>query len=574
MRNAMKKLWIGLFALIIAVSGWTARLAEVDAASGKVSGFYNLGTVYSDMLGNGKDHSALVYWYMSDSEKISYCLQYGYLLSSGQTFESTDAALPSMSATQVKQLQYCLYYGYQAGASGICPHDRGVTCQEELIPYAATQAMVWLIVAGKYDDADAVEQWGTIVANATNYPTRILSEYRELYARMEAAMDMAPPSFSGTDRLQAPYYTMEWDKEKSAYTLTLTDTNAVLGSYDWTLPSGVTATLSGNSITFTATQEIADAAPVQYSAKTGTLANREVSSLVFWQPTDTEKQNQVQYSSVTYDPLQSFLYLKTGEKAEDPTRYRFIKTDDQGNALAGCSFQLLDGNGSVVDAWTTDSTGIHEVTDTLTEGETYTLRELDCPIGYEKAPEHTFTVTTGGDWVEITTVNPLIKASVTIYKVDAEGNPLSGAEYALMTTQVIQGADMLVHGGRTYYELKADSVKEGQLVFDGLDTTHGYAYLLVELSSPEGAGLLQKPIDLGTLPVGVEGSVDENYKGKLQIKGDVTYLYDLNYRVVNTANMLLPLTGEAGAFAEIPCLFVTAAMIAVAARHRTVKKED
>jgi len=449
-----------------------------------------------------------------------------------------------------------------------------VTCEKEWIPYAATQAMVWIIVADKYNNADAVSQWGAIVANATNYSSQILAEYQALYARMEAAMKMAPPSFSETSRTKAPLFTMEWDATEEAYLLTLTDTNAVLGSYDRTLPSGVTATRSGNRITFRTTTEISEASEVRFVAKSGTSANREVSSLVFWQPTDAGKQNQVQCSSVTYDPLEAYLYLKTGEKPIESTHYRFIKTDEHGKVLPGCRFQLLDASGNVVDSWTTDSTGVHEVSDVLVKGETYTLRELDCPIGYGKATDHRFTAVAGEDWIEITTKNTQIKASVTVSKVDAEGKPLSGAQYTLMTTQAISGAATLTYKGKIFYALKTNTVKDGKLVFNGLDATRGYSYLIVEQSSPDEYSLLKEPIELGTLPAKIEGSVSEKYKGQIQIKDEAVYLYDLNYRVINSANLTLPLTGEADAFAGIPFLFAAMALMVVVAGHKNIKQED
>lgn len=760
MKKMWKRLLICLLAVVVAFSCWWDCNLQIQAGGYSVSGLWNLGMVNSDYLENGVDHSALIYWYMNGTRKISYCLQYGYQLSSGQEFGSTEESLSTMTEEQVRQLRYCLYYGYQADSYGICPHGDGLTCQEEWIPYAATQAMVWLIVAGKYNEPGAVETWGQIVANSTGYADRVLAEYRTLYAEMDAALQMKPPSFSETDNAAASTYTMEWDPARSSYSLTLTDESGVLSQYNWTLPEGVSASRSGNQITFTTTQEINVAELVQFDAKSGAAANREVSALLFWHPSDASKQNQVQYESVTYDPLRSYLYLKTGEKSgtvslrkldsssktpvggavygiysdeactvlvtkvttdasgyvvseeipaatyyvreitaptgyqlsgtvypvtvsagttvsldtEDspvfgcvqiektdavsgevltetgfmleqwsvaqnayvqvgsigynsatgcyetgvlsytqdnqgryrvcesqaqagyiaenwmqsftltdyasgytqtyqltntPTRYRFTKKNDSGQALADCDFQLLDASGNVVTAWTSDSDGIYELTGTLVEGATYTLREIDCPLGYTKAADYTFTVSSEKQWVEITTVNTAIHASVRINKRDTSGNPLSGAVFALMTTQAISGADTLTYDGKTYYTLKTAESSEGLIEFQGINASDGYYYLLVETESAAGTMKLKDPIELGKLPVAAVNGVSANYNGKQQTKDGMTYLYDLTYTVVNTANMVLPLTGETGSeLALVPVMCIVLALFLVAAMER------
>lgn len=540
------------------------------AATYTVSGLKNIGMVNSDFLGNGVDHSALVYWYMNGTGKISYCLQYGYLLSSGQGFNTVGEALSSMTDSQIRQLKYCLYYGYQAGAYGICLHGDGYTCQEEWIPYAATQAMVWLIVAGKYDDPEAVDKWGRIVSDSTGYADRVWAEYQALYADMEAAMGMKVPEFTGADEMSAPVHTMEWDASKGAYTVTVTDTTGTIDMYNWSPPVSVNVTKHGNQITFSTTQEMSGEL-VKLSAKSGAAANREASSLVFLQPSDVGKQHQVQYASVTYDPLCAWFYLKTGEKYGN---CRFVKTDDLGMPLAGCRFELLDSAGKEVDTWVTDETGIHELKGVLKEGDTYTLREVDVPLGYEKAVDFSFNVSGGSDWQEIVTANARIGATVCINKCSDDGSVTDGTEFCLLTTQKIDGAESVTDQGKTYYVMKKGTVSEGKLRFDGLDATGKYEYLLIETKSVSGKQLLPAPIRLGTLPKAAKAGVSAEYTGRSQTKDGITYLYDLTYQVVNAGTMVLPLTGatdNSQALVLAGCVaMVLIAVIAIEKRKRGI----
>ena len=629
MKSKMKRGVALLLGIFLVLNGrWIGGL-RAKAATYTVSGLKNIGMVNSDFLGNGVDHSALVYWYMNGTGKISYCLQYGYLLSSGQGFNSVGEALSSMTDDQIKQLKYCLYYGYQAGAYGICSHGDGYTCQEEWIPYAATQAMVWLIVAGKYDDPEAVDQWGRIVADSTGYADRVWVEYQALYADMETAMGMKVPGFTGTDATTAPVHTMEWDSAKGVYTVTVTDPTGTIDMYNWSPLASVNITKHGNQITFSTQQELSGEL-VRLSAKSGSAANREMSSLVFLQPSDAGKQHQVQYASVTYDPLNAWFYLKTGEKygtccikktdsdsgnllggatygiytdpacsklittvvigvsgtaiseeipadtyyvreisapagyhldlsvyrviiepgacaelqmVDVPTKYRFVKTDNVGMPLAGCRFKLLDSAGKEVDAWVTDETGIHELKGVLKEGESYILREMDVPLGYEKAGDFSFTVSGESDWQEIVTANARIGATICINKSNDDGTATDGTEFSLLTTKEIDGAESVTDQGKTYYVLQTGTVSEGKVRFDGLEATGAYEYLLIETKSVSGKQLLSEPIRLGTLPKAAKSGVSTEYTGRSQTKDGITYLYDLTYQVVNTGTMVLPLTG-------------------------------
>ncbi len=81
------------------------------------------------------------------------------------------------------------------------------------------------------------------------------------------------------------------------------------------------------------------------------------------------------------EEVQEFVF----EMINEPTWYRFVKLDDQGCPLADCHFQVLDAAGQVVDEWVTDAAGTHELMGRLQAGQTYCLREIRAPLGYEAA---------------------------------------------------------------------------------------------------------------------------------------------------------------------------------------------
>lgn len=243
------------------------------------------------------------------------------------------------------------------------------------------------------------------------------------------------------------------------------------------------------------------------------------------------------------DKTQYFSFTLTNQ----PSMFRFIKVTEDGSPLAGCTFELRDEAGTVIDTWTTDGTGIHEVTGMLQPGDTYTLIETEVPLGYEKASDLTFTAEEKAGWVEIRTVNRKLPASVAILKQDGTGKPLSGVTFALYTTQTITGAETFGYDGMTFYRLmSAVTDEDGKAGFTGLPSASGYHYLFIEEDAADGHALLSEPVYIGELPATCEGEPDVSYGGNVQLKDGVYYLYDLTYTVTDGTGFTLPMTGGTG----------------------------
>lgn len=73
------------------------------------------------------------------------------------------------------------------------------------------------------------------------------------------------------------------------------------------------------------------------------------------------------------------------------------KTTIDGENLPGAKMQILDSKGEIIEEFTT--TDKNYVAKNLKEGETYTLREIEAPEGYERAEDIKFTVESGKNQV-------------------------------------------------------------------------------------------------------------------------------------------------------------------------------
>lgn len=78
------------------------------------------------------------------------------------------------------------------------------------------------------------------------------------------------------------------------------------------------------------------------------------------------------------------------EEPVDITKVYVKKVDGSGKALSGAKLRIYDGNTAVGAEWTSDGKD-HEI-EGLTQGKTYTLRELSAPAGYDIADDVSFVV--------------------------------------------------------------------------------------------------------------------------------------------------------------------------------------
>ena len=158
---------------------------------------------------------------------------------------------------------------------------------------------------------------------------------------------------------------------------------------------------------------------------------------------------------------------QTVTMTDKKTKVNILKTDANGNGLAGAVLRIKDGN-TVVHEWTS-TTSTHNVTGILTAGKTYTLEEVTPPNGYAKAISKTFTVPTDGSNMRVTMSDT--KTKLEVRKVDNNNQNISGVVLQILDSN----NNSVVQEWTTTSSAK---------VVEGL--TAGHAYILHEASAPDG----------------------------------------------------------------------------------------
>ena len=242
-----------------------------------------------------------------------------------------------------------------------------------------------------------------------------------------------------------------------------------------------------------------------------------------------------------------------------PTRYRFLKTDSSGAAVAGCRFRLLDESGEVVAEWVTDESGSYEMVGRIEAGKRYTLQETEAPVGYRLADERIFIAEASEEVQTIVSENSEIPGIVRVRKADERDQSLPGAVFGLYSTFKTEGNRLVWEGKTYYYQTRKTTGADGYAVFDGLRTTRGESYLLVEFSTVSGYERIGKPVYVGVLPEMSVQKPEASYTGEVQEKNGEYYLYERSYTVVNRPGYTLPLAGEIPGSVRRPAVWMAGA---------------
>lgn len=160
---------------------------------------------------------------------------------------------------------------------------------------------------------------------------------------------------------------------------------------------------------------------------------------------------------------------------------KVLKTNEDGNALAGVTFGLYQSDGTLVDIVVTDESGI-ALFENLQAG-TYQLKELATTNGYlldETVHEIELKLENNKlETVTIKLVNYQPKGSLEIIKVDTNNNPLPETEFVLYDSN-----------RKEIKKTKTDS--EGKIIIDNLLLGK---YYLEEITPAEGYQLLDDIIE-------------------------------------------------------------------------------
>ncbi len=233
----------------------------------------------------------------------------------------------------------------------------------------ATQALIWQITAGTRDATPPYEAHSTYWYDIS--VGQCMSEdgtvdhfvYAYNYILENMRNHNTIPSFTGDFAATAPEILL------SGSSTTITDTNGVLGKFDFTDGNGVTFSKDGNDLTININGSI----PTGTMSAVATLPDPEASLYELWfNPSDDSLQTCIRISVPASDPVPAYFKLKgsTGGLS-------LVKTTEDGLNLGGWWFGIYSDAACTqlfAGPYTTDSSGNMHVSD-LAAG-TYWVKEI------------------------------------------------------------------------------------------------------------------------------------------------------------------------------------------------------
>ena len=163
--------------------------------------------------------------------------------------------------------------------------------------------------------------------------------------------------------------------------------------------------------------------------------------------------------------------VQTIDMSNRQTEMHFSKVDETGEKeLPGAKLQIIDKDGNIIDQWVSTEEQ-HTITG-LSEGQTYVMKEISAPYGYEIAEEITFTA---GDGQKVTMKDKMIRSYIKVNKVDYYDHKdiLKVAEFTLYSDAACT---------KKIRSVKTDT-KSGIALFD--DLIYG-TYFIKETKAPAG----------------------------------------------------------------------------------------
>lgn len=364
------------------------------------------------------------------------------------------ASLSAYGDDVTKAIQTVLFYGY--------PNDGGETqieaTEDEF--YAATQAVIWHLMANKSKDV-ALTKAGinnTVTNNLyAELLTKTYTNYTSAISSGDSKVYLYEPDDNTNQYLVSSDYSVSFtkcdvtgDKELPGATLTVS--------------SGAVITAENTLDTWVSTTE------------PHIIAGLEPGKTYYL----TEESAPAGYAIAEQIAFEAFGFAESVTMYDDYALHTVTvkKVDDTGSRVAGASLTIsgtrLDGAAFTPQTKTTTSTA--DVTFTNLYPGTYTIKETSVPSGYEAAAavKVNITATDPVDDAKNYTYTMVDKkvsyGSVSIQKLDPKGNGLAGA------TLKVTDAD-----GNEIETFKTDS---NAYIIDELEV--GVKYTITETSAPKG----------------------------------------------------------------------------------------
>ncbi len=367
----------------------------------------------------GENDSFSVHTQDAFNGRAIYCIEPGVGVNTGDQYTGRGEDFwdnypsnlnPTIPPDTIKEyIGRIMTYGWQGNASTSWmsgnPEDAS-----KIAGYIATQLLVWETVVGERDSqfnhVDANAQGKNNVTEYISADHPLYSEIFSQYSAIESAVKrhtMLPSFFSST--ADAGAYELKWDGQQ--YSLTLTDTNGVLGDYTFSSSTtGLNFSVDGNQLTITSAQAIKGSVTIKAEKVTA-----QRSGVVVWTDgvTGGGKQDFATYGETVSDQMVGYLNLevKTGNM-------KLIKTSEDGQ-VAGINFTITGEGYSATK--TTNEAGEIDISDLNPGVYTVTEQSID---KYE--PQETQRVTiVSGQTATVNFNNKLKRGSLEVTKTSEDG---------------------------------------------------------------------------------------------------------------------------------------------------------
>lgn len=419
------------------------------AASGTKSDVYIMELPRSgDTNNNGKwGHGELKFmngWYShaistdslramgSYSGNIAYCIEPGTGQHTGDTLTEKNedyfnnlGSNGTISGDDIRlNIGRILQYGY-CGSISTSWKSQNSDDADKLSHAIATQLLIWEAIVGERDESFNHKSPGSYDAILDHiqkgHPlySRIMAYYNSMSESVQKHTKV--PSFCTKSSGSAKVNELKWDGSK--YVTTLTDSNGVLGNYEFSANiDGVTFSKSGNKLTVSMTK-----APCKEFTITATKTNGTRKGIVVWTDGKNSPGNGIQdvvsYSQNVSDPVSGFVKMKVSYGS-----CKIVKTSEDGK-IDGINF-TISGNG--VNQTVTTANGGKFQLDNLMPG-VYTVTEQSIDK-YVPQEVHRVTVVAG----QVATVNfnnVLKRGNLQVIK-SSEDNLVEGVTFHLYGTSL------------------------------------------------------------------------------------------------------------------------------------------
>lgn len=408
----------------------------------------------SGLTGNKSD------WVYGKDYVYCFCIERGIPLPDNTEYAgSADAShgdkYKRLTENQKDLLKLALTYGY--------PNRVGLqTSKDANACYAATQLIVWQITMGFRSSATELNDKTYPMSGYSGTMTEQYTRNKYLKVYYDAILsDMARhytrPSFTAYTPGAAK--TFELEHKNGKYTVTLTDSNNMLGDYYVSVSGGVSASVSGNTLTLTSTKPINDAVTVKLNRRV--FSTNMNTGFLIWSVPGKESVNQDMVSGVPADndPVPSYLKVRTATGSA-----KIVKVSEDGK-VDGITFRI-QGNG--IDKTVKTANGGVIQADNLKPG-VYTVTETE----YDKyIPQEVRRVTVvSGQVSTVNFSNKLRRGDLTVKKTAKDGLT-EGMKFRLYGTSL------------SGIEVNEFAVTDENGVAEFKDVLIGAGYVLEEIDTP------------------------------------------------------------------------------------------